>query len=428
MNNFKRIIKKAKRSNITLIVFSLLLSIIVWAVVKINFSEDATRTLTDIRVSLDSSLAEENSFYPFFEGDEIKVDVQVTGKSYEINSRSFSSSDIVIEASSGFVDSTGYKVINLSPTSNNPDITISSVSPSSINVFYDRKESRTVDVEAFVTNEGDIVEKGYTLGKPVPSLSTVEVEGPATVVSALNKVIFSAEVSKDKLPLKETTELPAKVEYDMESSRGSVFLTIKSLQADKVEATVTVPVSSVRTVPVSVSFLNQPAYYADNPLNVSISPESVDVSFSSTSDDVDRIIIGAVDFRQLKNEKNAFTIDAETSGTYTILSDVSSFEVTVDLSDMSSKTLDESPSNIVFTGQETGEKYSVAENSKNLKDIVIIGPKESLEKIKADDLQVEINVSELEGNGTKRCKVSNIAITTADDCWVYGDYYCYVKN
>ena len=429
MKELQTFLKKVRNSNITLIVISLLLSVLTWAVVKINFSDTTTKTLTNVKVNLDASLAEENSFYPFCSDESLQVDVQVIGKSYDLNSKAFSAGDIILEASSGYVDSSGYKVMNVTATTTNPDITVASVSPSTLTVFFDRRETRTFNVEARLDNDPEtLVSDGYILGKPAPSFSTVDVEGPATVIANLNKVIFSAEADKKSLPLKETKELPAIIEFDLENERGKDFLVCRGIGEDGSEATVTVPISEIRTVPTSVQFVNQPAGFDSALIPVSISPESVEVSLTSNEETLDSVIIGTIDFRELSAGKNTFSFDAKNTGSYSFVEDIASFEVTADLSSFSTKTLKGIPSNIVFTGQASGKSYSVSETDKGLSGIVIVGPAASLGKITEDSLQVEVNVSKIEdGDSRTRCKVSNIIIPSSDDCWVYGNYYCHVS-
>ena len=105
---------------------------------------------------------------------------------------------------------------------------------------------------------------------------------------------------------------------------------------------------------------------------------------------------------------------------------LSSFRVSVDMSNMSSKTLDKAPTKVVFLNQLEDYNYSINFENSNLDEIVLIGPEESLKKITADDIQVEINVSSLSVNSgiIQKVKVSNLSIQSDefDDCWVYGEY------
>ena len=52
-------------NNKFLFVLSLILSIALWATVKINYSENTTRTITEVKATIDSTLASENDFVPF---------------------------------------------------------------------------------------------------------------------------------------------------------------------------------------------------------------------------------------------------------------------------------------------------------------------------------------------------------------------------
>ena len=119
---------------------SLVLSVALWATIKMNYSDSTTRTISDVRFSIDSRLAQENDFEPFFDADDLKVDVEISGKSFNVNS--FSKDELVVEAVSGYVDSAGYKVLNITARSNESSVTVSSVSPSTVTVF----ESRSRDI------------------------------------------------------------------------------------------------------------------------------------------------------------------------------------------------------------------------------------------------------------------------------------------
>ena len=429
MKDFRLLFRRIRSSNITIIIISLLLSVAIWSVVKINFSEETTKTLTDIRVALDSSHAEENSFYPFYDENDLLVSVQISGKSYDINSKSFSASDIVVEASSGYIDSAGYKVLNLTASSTNSDITVVSVAPSSVTVFYDRKDTRAFDVEARLTNDVKAVAADkYTIGKLVPNPSTVEVEGPATVISEIKKVAFVATIKDEDLPLTETKELNASIEYEIEGNRGAGMLTCVGIDEKNSPATVTVPISNIQRIPTSVNFINLPEYFSNSTVPVRISPESVDVSFSGTEESVSTVVIGTIDFRELKNAKNRFTFDAASSQVYTVLSDVKSFEVTVDLSSYSSKKITTVPQNIIFIGQDDAKSYAVSDIENACPTVTVIGPAETLKKLDAESLQVEVNVSSLDAKGERlRCDVTNITIPDFGDCWAYGEYNCYIN-
>ena len=139
MNNKKGIFEKVFYNNKFLLVFSFILAVSLWAVVKINFSDNTTRTISDVKVTIDSSLSEETDFVPFINQEDLYVDVQVSGKSYNIDSYSLSKSDIIVEATTGYVDTAGYKVLNLTARTTDGDVSVTGIYPATIPVFLDRK-------------------------------------------------------------------------------------------------------------------------------------------------------------------------------------------------------------------------------------------------------------------------------------------------
>ncbi len=430
--NNKSIIEKIIYNNKLLMVFCLIISVILWAAVKINYSADTTRTISDIKITVTNS-ADSSDFVPFIGAEELYADVVVTGKAYNINSYALTKDDIVVEASGGYIDSAGYKVLNLtvksSETGDLSDVEISSVSPSTLSVYYDRKVTETFDVEARITNKLDNLAEGeFTVGQPVPSMSTVEITGPATILNKMTKVYFEGSVIEDELPITQAKVIPADISYELESKRYEKYLTCESINDESNPATVTIPVYVTKNVPTQVKFINQPAYFTENPPKVRITPSELKVTYNpAESADYEFITVGTVDFRSLLNEVNDFTFEIDekflNSSTDTSFGE---FKVTVDMSSMSRKTFDITGGKIILLNQTEGLFYSVDTSHSNFDSVVIVGPKKSLEKLTADDIQVEINVSSLSARarGTQSIEVSNISIVNEEinDCWIYGKY------
>ena len=189
-NSRKSIIEKIVFNNKALMVFSVIVAVIIWATVKINYSEEISRTLTDVKINIASVVDQGSELVAFIDESELYCDIEVKGKSYDVNSNSLSKDDIIVEASGTFVDSSGYKVLNLSARMADggmSDVEIIRVSPSTISVYYDRKNTDTFNVEAKLGNDlSTLVEGDYAVGQPVPSMNTIEVTGPATSVDEHN--------------------------------------------------------------------------------------------------------------------------------------------------------------------------------------------------------------------------------------------------
>ncbi len=430
--NSKSIIEKIIYNNKLLMVFCVIISVVLWAAVKINYSADTTRTISDIKITVTNS-ADSSDFVPFVGAEELFADVVVTGKAYNINSYALSKDDIVVEASGGYIDSAGYKVLNLtvkpSETGDLSDVEITSVSPSSLSVYYDRKVTQTFDVEARITNSAENLAEGeFVVGQPVPSMNTVEITGPATILNKMTKVYFDGSVIEDELPLTQAKVIPADISYELESSRYEKYLTCESINDESNPATVTIPVYVTKNVPTQVKFINQPAYFSENPPKVKITPSELKVTYNpAESADYEFITVGTIDYCSLLNKVNKFTFKVDEkflkSSTDTSFGE---FTVTVDMSSMSSKTFDITDGKIVLLNQTEELSYHVDTSRSNFDSVVVVGPKKSLDKITADDIQVEINVSSLSSVArlNQSIEVSNISIVNEEinDCWIYGKY------
>lgn len=433
MKNKSGIFDKVFYNNKLLLVFCVVLSIALWAAVKINVSDNTTRTFTKVKVSIDTSLLEESGYSVFADDKDLYVDVKVSGKSYNINSYSLNENEIIVEATTGYVDTAGYRVLNLTGRTADSDVSIIGITPSTVTVFIDKEAKGTFNVESKLNNDLSALSKdGYVIGQPVSSVSTVEVSGPASVVEKLKKVYFEATVDETTVPLTSTKEITADITFDLESERGSQFLVCNGIGQEDNPATVTIPVYRVKTVKTAVKFINEPKVYDSEVSNVKINPKEVEISYNPKSqEDFETLTVGTIDFRKIDNKVNTFEfVLDEKSSSGIINAQQSVYTVTVDMSSLSRKVIDETPTKIVALNSKDGYNYNISLKNTGFDEIVIIGPKESLEKISVDDLQVEINVSGLNVNkkSAQKVEISNISIGTkgVDDCWIYGTYYAYI--
>ncbi len=430
--NKKSIIERIIYNNKLLMVFCLIISVVLWAAVKINYSAETTRTISDVKITV-LGTPEGSDLVPFIGAEDLFAEVTVSGKAYNINSYALTKDDIVVEASGGYIDSAGFKVLNLtvksSETGDLSDVEITSVSPATISVYYDRKITETFDVEARITNKLDSLAEGeFTVGQPVPSMNTVDVTGPATVLNKMTKVYFEGSVVEDDLPLTQAKVIPADISYELESKRYEQFLNCESVNDESNPATVTIPVYVTKSIPTQVKFINQPSYYTENSPEVKITPSKLKVTYNpAESEDYEFLTVGTVDFRSLLNKVNTFEFEVDDKFKNSAVdTSFGQFKVTVDMSAMSKKTIDITGGKVVLLNQAEGFSYTVDISESNFDSVVVVGPKKSLDKITADDIQVEINVSSLSvrARSTQSIEVSNISIVNEEitDCWIYGKY------
>lgn len=424
-------------NNKFLMVFSVIVAIILWATVKINYSADATRTVSDLKISLSNTVSQAADIEAFFGSEDLLAEVEVSGKAYNINKHALTKDDIIVEAIGSYVDAAGYKVLTLTAkiadTSTATDVNITKVTPSSITVYFDRKTTGTFNVEAKLENDMDsLVSDAFTVGQPVPSMSTVEVTGPATILNKLSKVYFKAQINEDNLPLTATKEVAAEIAYELDRAGDSKYLTCSSINNESNPATVTIPLYVSKEVDTSVKFVNQPAVYAEELPSFRVSPSKVNVLYNTKDEEIETLYVGTVNFSDVSNKVNYFEFPVdEKLGVNIVDKTIAKFTVSLDMSSMSSVTMEKTPSKIVLLNQDENYNYIIDFEKSELNAITVIGPADSLEKITNEDIQIEINVSSLSlGRSEEQVvEVSNISIASekVNDCWIYGKYKAYIS-
>lgn len=422
-------------NNKFLIVFSVVVSIMLWASVKINYSADVTRTLSDVKVNISENISLPEDYKAFFGSEDVVVDVEVSGKAYNVNQRALTKDDIIVETASSYIDSAGQRTLSLvakvADTSGATDVNITKISPSSITVYFDKEVTETFNVVAKLENDTkSLATDKFTVGNIVPSMNTVEVKGPANIINKLEKVYFKAALDNAVLPLTATKEVEAEVAYVLDRTSDSKYLSCPGINESN-PATVTIPLYVSKEVATSVKFVNQPAIYSDEAPKFTVYPTKVNVLYNSKDEEIENFYVGTVDFSTVSNKVNYFNfVVDEKTGFSLVDKSITKFTVTLDMSSMASVTLSQTPGKIVFVNQDERYSYTINAEKSELNTITVIGPREKLENITQEDIQVEINVSSLnlEEKDEQMVEVSNISIVSDgfEDCWVYGKYKAYI--
>lgn len=416
-------------NNKFLAVFSVAVAVVFWAIVQVNYSENITKTFTELPVTFENILKDTD--YAAYISEGTTVNVTVSGKNYNVGNTVISKEDIIVEPVNTFVDSTGYKFVTLSArfvdASRMQGVEITKVSPSTVKVYFDREATDTFNVVARLSNEQKkLVEGEYVLGQPVPSVSVMEISGPQTVVTTISEVYFEAEIDEADLPLTESVELPAEVSFGISSKELASYLKYDAFDEQKNPAKITVPVYVTKEIPTEVKFVGQPAVYSASAPKYKISPSKVTVTYNPKDvQQIESFPVGTIDFRALTNKNNTFTFTLDETASANLADKTANeFTVSVDMSAMSAKKLEAMPAKVVLSGKADGYNYTARLSDSFLDSIMLVGPATSLEKITSDDLQIEINVSGIdpENEKLKTVEVTNISIQSEqiNNCWVYG--------
>lgn len=418
--------------NITLLILAFVISFISWIVITMMSGiDEKTVEIKDIpiTISLTDKQSLDNEYRYFLKDttpstiDEVDRGIEkplasVKVKGNAITVGSLDAGDIKI---TGSID----QVTNITPQEytvslstsktgirTNYEIVADSVSPSSLTVFVDSEETKTLQIVnklSVQTDEGKYV--STTLSE-----SEVEVTGPETMMSK----IVSAEVHGD-IPIdkeKVTAEL-----YFFDEEGHQVDTTY--LKPDFSSVDVTVTSLPTKTVILNVDTKNAPE---DAPVP-NVTPESVVIAGpQETLDNTKTITIGSLDYAELNNEnvKKSFTIPLPEN--CVIISDDSNTKA----SNKATATL-----NLDVYSSTTVEKISIAYSSSDYTvefnpssvDLTVCGPEDDVNSISASDITLTPDFTDklksLEKGQTVSLQNIPLTVKLADDyskCWVYGTY------
>lgn len=402
--------------------FSLALAVIIWLTVAIQFSPQDERVVKDVPVKINMSSNIETFDLQIFGISDFKVDVTVSGKRYIVSSNNLSADDFIITANTNYVDSAGkYSLkLDVKKKSSDTDFEILKVSSETIEVYFDTFKESEFTLIPEVISSGDIIPKGYFKDSEILSAKTVAVSGPATEVNKIDKVYARVTVDGELTATKTyRADIVPLGEY------GSVprYLSINNGNAD---IAVTLPIYKIAELPITVTFKNSPAYYLENPLQLSASPSKATFGVDETVlENMKQASIATIDFNSLRSGKNVFIFKSDSIENIKVIDNTEQFKITVDAGNLIEKSFSVTESNILFAN--VNKENTATLVSKNISNVVVVGNKAVLETLTSDDIVADVDFENIFlENGTAKMS-AKLYVKNQDDCWVYGQYFVNVN-
>lgn len=399
-----------------LLVFSFVISFILWMWVAIEQSPEVQKVITNVPVSIkyENSVPEKLGLQIFGQSD-FYVDITVTGKKYIVSS--LTADDFTVVANTNNADSSGKKVLKLyvEEKEENSDFSITSYSENEIEVFFDRYQEVELPITVNVnTTLEDMVPDKHKLGEAVPSVDRLTISGPSTIINQVDSLNANVDVSE---VLTKTTTSSATITL---LSKEGTKIDSSLLKFSESNITVTLPVLKLVTLPTAVEFKNAPAYYTNNPISYSVYPASVQVAIPvDLAETTEYYIVDVIDFSQIGNKKNVYKINAEESKSFEFLnSDVKSFSVTIDASNMTTKSFIVPSANITVKNSST---YEINPLDNSGKTITVVGTEDVLSGLSGNDFQIVVDVTEQSVSTSTKTLKGRVAVPNNKQCWAIGD-------
>lgn len=389
--------------------FSVLVSFILWLTIASSNQETTIFTVTDIPVTL----PELTNDLRYFNTEGRTAEVKISGNAIVV--ASVTGNDIYITAADvSALTSPGTYTLNLVPKKSGlkTDYNFeSTVTPSSIDVYIDKFAEREITINDKVSVSS--VGEDYYVSKTVLSQQTVKVSGAESVINSIAEANAEYTFSADTQLTQTTSVSVPIVFYDAAGNE----VTSPYITADISSVDATIPILSVKALPVRPNIINMPDALVLDSSRITINPSVINIAVPGYSaDEVNEIATEVIDFSEVNLNKTKFSVNVLIPTDCRNLDNVETVDVTFDLSEYASKTVNINSFSVINQGSE----QSVSVTTKSLS-VMLIGPAAQISAISPSNVTAVIDMSERSSFiGSVEVPVTININSKFSGCWVFG--------
>lgn len=412
-------IKKIKFSNnaesdFMLRILAIIIAVIIWVVLSITQYPTTTVQVSNVPVvfSMDGTNAENNGLSPT-NYKNITVNVEIKGMKYEIGG--YTDKDLTATVNMDQVTKEGAYLLDIDVKSihSSDQCTIVSVSPSTIEVNFQKMSEKSFDIQA----EAPYIsaEKGLTLNNAEISPSNVTIKGSEKDVSQIDKI--TAKISESRTLSENTTITTSDlVFYDKNNKEISPdkFSVLNNKNFD-----VTFLLYRKKNMKLNVDFTDCPTGFNASSLPYKLSHDTVSVISPNIDDDSPAVLtIGSIAISDINLTKD-FEFKINLADGDENLDTFDKVKVTFDSSNYSSKKFTLTSDNFKIINQPSGRKVTF--DTQKLTGVTIFGPESVIDSLSDDDLVAEVDLKGVEKTGSIK-KELTIYAPKYNNVWCYGKH------
>ena len=416
-------------NNRYLMVFSIVVAVIVWIAVVMEYSPETEYTISDVpvKVNVEDTSAELAGLHPF-EADDYTVDLVIVGPRYSIRASDISKDDFNVSAVITDVTTVGEHVLDLKavPVNKSANYSIESMSRNTVTVYFDNYTSeKVIPVELTGVPQDNLAVEGKYCDGAVLSQNTITVSGATSQINRLGEKVYATMGDENlSFPLEKTATFDA--ELLLKDSLGNDLRYINIDDGKKIVGTI--PVLEMKTFKTNVSFKNTPVANAENalPSNISYTITPSEVSVAAAEDVLNSMSvfdIGSIDFKDIPYNGGTFTFKtSDITSAKVVDKSIEEFTVTVKVENTSSTTVDIPSSNVKINNTPDGYTARVVASSYCIEDAVICGVTDSIEDFDVTKVNVDVDLGSVENLAEGRREVNAVLSVNQNGFWVYGKY------
>ncbi len=414
--NFKNFIQGIFKDKLT-ITLCVFFSVILW-ISTILYNSDSYSVIKIKNVPIISNLANtqaEQLGLSVVKTNPKNINVYVRGPRHKISFIKKEDVVVVPKTYSNIISSGSYNLeLNAYLKKPQQNVYIESLSHKSADFCFDVLETKTINL---VANNLDVgVEEGFIKDEAVCQPSSLFVSGPKQYIDKLSSIKLFVNAPPCTLNSSKTFDATPK----FLSENGDVIDSSVFKYNKDVKFNVTVPVYNVKKVPLTVLFKNAPEKLNLDLLKARIEPKEIEIGGAQdTIKNINEINVGYVDLREFNEDKKNFNFNITLPQGVKNINQISSANVYLNRHRLDSKYFSVKGIELL----NVPGNFSVVVNSKKIQGVKVVGYKEYLKKIEAENLTATVDCSGLdlkEGMQNVPVKIGVIK----DGVWPVGEYKC----
>ena len=383
---------------------------LVWFILSITQYPTVNKSISSVPVtlSLEGTIAKEKGLSAL-NFKSIAVDVEIKGMNYVIGNYKASDLQATVDVSKVTKEGHYELDIDVQSTHSGDSCTIVSVSPSKIQIDFDRITEKQLPIEVEAPNVS--AQDGYTLKDSTVNPETLTITGPENTLDKVTKAV--AKVSRTA-KINEDTTIKAD-EVSLCDSDGNTVVDSSISRDEEQSFSVNFIVYKKKTLKFTVEVTGAPDNFDASSLPLSYSESEMTILTPKLSDSAtETVTLGTIPLSQI-NLGWSQTYDVPLSEGEVTLSGES--KVTVSIDSASYTTAVFKVSSIIAKNRPSGKSVSI--ETLSLPAVTLIGPINEISNISENDLVASVDMTGITNNGSYS-KPATVSISNHNTVWCFG--------
>lgn len=282
----------------------------------------------------------------------------------------------------------------------------------SVEVVFDAVVEKTLPV---VVEYSDLrLSDGYMPNKVTAAPAEVTVRGPQSEVEQVDKAVVKLDISEE---LRDSRLVQSAVQL-LDKDGNPLDLQYAKLDNDIVD--VTVSVFQTAELPLKVDFIGVPAGFDVSQLKYSLSQETLKVAGASKDlANLTELTVATFDLSTFALDKD-YQLPINLPKNIVCMENVIQVTLSFDTSNLAEKTINIPQANIRPVNLPSNYRMEV--ETERLQNVTLIGPKEELDKISADNVLAQIDAEDFKVTAGRDNVPVRIVVPSSPNIFAVGNY------